>query len=773
MRKIIIRIILVSTLYFAHSTLYSQEFQKEFSSDSIYAEIVENIHPLGNNLYFFTRKLEDSHNDHPGAIWMHTDSTQKIHSTRGQLGGVNKIVDSLYLTYYGFAWEPIVSKLHADSVRYYATANSGIPSRLSNHIDFNSAMYISAFSNSDLNNYVYEYKNNTFSITDFSKDINRETMCDCADSYTYFKHKGVLYIGRVNALIDGFPEYVTLSWDGIGEPKYLHNFLYGGKLLEFQNKLYSIYNHKLWRIEQNDTTKISPDFLEISERFITFNGSLLFVATDSDHGTELWKYNGNSAPQMVADIAGGSESSSPADFSIYNGTLYFTAYSTEYGKEIWSYNGAGAPERLSELCDGSCSHYPKNLTAHNGKMYFIRDTSEVWSLSTEAPQATPTSACNVFNSPSGTPVYKSGLFYDTLEQRYYDITIHNTVRYQNKYACEYFVGLSGDTLTESGIYSDTILNENMCDSIIITNLTIEHNSEILAQLPAEPDIDHSLEKYDGVSYDYYLRMEMQKSYIRRTDYRFDTVQTFGGCEVRYISYGTSTNFGKFDGCESLTLPNGQEIFESGIYADSLFKQIHQSFAYPDSVILYLVEIHQPHTETNHVMACDSFTSPSGNKYTASASISDTLLTQFGCDSIITTELTIENSSYESIEVEQPEYISPSGKVFSGNGVYLDTIVGDNGCNIYYTITIVAPTGIGSVFSLSVLPNPAKDYIAVNFSEDFSGKLEIVDMNGVVQLKKQIKSAISYQVAIGSLSAGTYILRLSNDESLGETIIVRE
>jgi len=67
-------------------------------------------------------------------------------------------------------------------------------------------------------------------------------------------------------------------------------------------------------------------------------------ADDSLHGTELWKSDGTQAGTvMVADIHPGVDeysyfvSSHPNWLTDVNGTLFFLADDSEHGRELWAY----------------------------------------------------------------------------------------------------------------------------------------------------------------------------------------------------------------------------------------------------------------------------------------------------------------------------------------------------------------------------------------------------------------------------------------------------
>ena len=98
-------------------------------------------------------------------------------------------------------------------------------------------------------------------------------------------------------------------------------------------------------------------------------------------------------------------------------------------------------------------------------------------------------------------------------------------------------------------------------------------------------------------------------------------------------------------------------------------------------------------------ACNSFTWLDGTNYTASNnSATYTTINAEGCDSTITLDLTINSSSQSSFIVEGLDsYTSPSGDVYTTEGVYTDTIQNAAGCDSIITIDLSMNfTGIGEL-----------------------------------------------------------------------------
>ena len=102
------------------------------------------------------------------------------------------------------------------------------------------------------------------------------------------------------------------------------------------------------------------------------NGTLFFEATDSVHGSELWKSNGAGAGTvLVKDINPGSGSSFPDYLTNVNGTLFFNATDVVHGRELWRSNGSATGTVLvKDINPGTHSSSPEGLTNVNGSLFF-------------------------------------------------------------------------------------------------------------------------------------------------------------------------------------------------------------------------------------------------------------------------------------------------------------------------------------------------------------------------------------------------------------------
>ena len=124
-------------------------------------------------------------------------------------------------------------------------------------------------------------------------------------------------------------------------------------------------------------TEHDPKDVELST--VEYNGILYYSFNDGTHGTEIWRSNGTSnGTYMISDINSGSASSHPSNLIVVNKVLLFTATTSDKGCEIWSVNLNGSRPSASLIVDiiaGPDSSSPGNFVSHtdnlgNEEMYF-------------------------------------------------------------------------------------------------------------------------------------------------------------------------------------------------------------------------------------------------------------------------------------------------------------------------------------------------------------------------------------------------------------------
>lgn len=88
--------------------------------------------------------------------------------------------------------------------------------------------------------------------------------------------------------------------------------------------------------------------------------------------------------------------------------------------------------------------------------------------------------------------------------------------------------------------------------------------------------------------------------------------------------------------------------------------------------------------------CDSYVSPSGKVFTATGTYLDTIPNTTGCDSLLTIALTVNNSSADSLVVDAcNSYTSPGGTVYTASAQFTDTLTNGLGCDslVFVDLTV--------------------------------------------------------------------------------------
>lgn len=173
----------------------------------------------------------------------------------------------------------------------------------------------------------------------------------------------------------------------------------------------------------------------------------------------------------------------------------------------------------------------------------------------------------------------------------------------------------------------------------------------------------------------------------------DTVQSIMACDsvlTITLDFSTSSSASIIESaCASYTSPSGLYTWtQSGTYADTI-----ENSAGCDSVLTIDLSINNTSSEFT-VEACDNYTLPSGLQTGPfSGTYLDTISNSAECDSFMIIHVTINYSTASSItEAACNSYTSPSGLFEWGiSGTYVDSIQGSSGCDSVITIDLTIDT----------------------------------------------------------------------------------
>ena len=293
--------------------------------------------------------------------------------------------------------------------------------------------------------------------------------------------------------------------------------------------------------------------------------------------------------------------------------------------------------------------------------------------------------------------YNTGLYFDTLTSANGCDSILETYLQVDSvlYSYDSIALCSGDSVliggnyqSTGGIYRDTLVALGGCDSVIVTQLTINQDYYIVDTVSICTGdsilLDGGYQYASGVYYDSLQSISGCDS-ILETHLKVDTV-LFGYDTVQICS-GDSA------------LISGNYYSISGVHYDSL-----NALAGCDSIqVTYIQVLPVLQTiDTISICAGDSLF-VGGNYQTSSGLFIDTLTSAIGCDSIISTHLLIDSIAYtqDSINLCYGDSIIIGGVYQSVPGLYNDTLSNMNGCDSVVSVQLYIDTIITSSDSVSI------------------------------------------------------------------------
>ncbi|PKP51400.1 MAG: hypothetical protein CVT95_00915 [Bacteroidetes bacterium HGW-Bacteroidetes-12] len=433
----------------------------------------------------------------------------------------------------------------------------------------------------------------------------------------------------------------------------------------------------------------------------------------------------------------------------------------------------------------------------SGAAYIVGDCKNEFSVDT-----LNIVACTSYTPPSGKTTYlNSGTYIDTISNHKgcdsiitINLTVSGNIPTYYSYStssCDSYIVPSGDTsYIYSGVYYDTILNHYGCDSILTINLTI-NDSYIFNQnqLICQGDSILIYGNYQSIAGNYY-----------------DSLQTTNGCDSVLSTtlsvnpvYFSNTNDNICQGDSVIIYGNYENT--AGVYYDTL-----QTIFSCDSVLATTLFLNANFNTSQNQEICQGDSIMLGGSYqTIGGVYYDSLQTINGCDSVLSTTLTVNSLPNVTLTNFNPDTIcsngsavalpngSPSGGVYSGTGVSGGTFdpnisgVGIHSVIYTYTdinscinsdstfITVEQCVGIDDfVNDLGILiyPNPNTGLFIIEKSSELDKEVNIslLDASSRVVIDKVIpKGQQKIEMDITSYSKGVYYLQMT----IGDKVYVKQ
>ncbi|MBM77362.1 MAG: hypothetical protein CL846_02665 [Crocinitomicaceae bacterium] len=269
-----------------------------------------------------------------------------------------------------------------------------------------------------------------------------------------------------------------------------------------------------------------------------------------------------------------------------------------------------------------------------------------------------------------------------------------------------------NTYDSSGMYYDTTSNSFGCDSISVLDLTINNNYNDTIQIAACNSYTWDASTYTSnglytntytstsgcdsiVTLDLTINSSISSIDVQQSCNTFSWIDGVSYTSSNNVATHTLTSSG---GCDSiitlnLTIFNNDSVVDTqqacGNYTwiDGITYSSNNNIAtYTltningcDSLITLDLTISNSSNTSDSVVSCNSY-DWNGITYSLSGNYTDTLLSSSGCDSITSLFLTINSETLDSIQTSSCNSYIWNGVTYNTPGTYTDTLTSVQGCD---------------------------------------------------------------------------------------------
>lgn len=237
---------------------------------------------------------------------------------------------------------------------------------------------------------------------------------------------------------------------------------------------------------------------------------------------------------------------------------------------------------------------------------------------------------------------------------------------------------SNIVVSAAGVYSDTLITINGCDSIINTTLFIN------------PTYTNTISDTICGNMNYQLP---GGSTVNTTGVYQDNFLTTTGCDsiiITNLQVQPAYQINIFDticGSATYTLPDATIVNTTGVYITP-FTTTENC----DSIITTNLQVNQNKSSNESISLCNqsSYNLPNGSNVTSSGQYISIIPASNGCDSTITTIISFNTSSASTEDVKicfNDTYTLPDNSIVSAAGQYVTTTMDNNGCDSVVTTNL--------------------------------------------------------------------------------------
>jgi len=295
----------------------------------------------------------------------------------------------------------------------------------------------------------------------------------------------------------------------------------------------------------------------------------------------------------------------------------------------------------------------------------------------------------------------------------------------NHTACNSYTWIDGNTYTaNNNTATHTLTNVNGCDSVITLNLSINNS------ITTGTDVQTACDTYTWIDGNTYTSNNNTATHTLTNSIGCDSVVTLSlsilnsttgtdlqtacntftwidgntytasnntashtltnsvACDsVVYLDLSinySNTGIDSHTACDSYSWIDGNTYYSSNNTATHLFTNSLGC----DSVVTLNLTINNSTTSTDVQSACSSYTWIDGNTYTSNNNTATYILTNsLGCDSIITLDLTLNNNTHQIWHTQCGGAFTLNGQQFTSTGSYNQTFTNVAGCDSVLTLNL--------------------------------------------------------------------------------------
>jgi hypothetical protein len=237
----------------------------------------------------------------------------------------------------------------------------------------------------------------------------------------------------------------------------------------------------------------------------------------------------------------------------------------------------------------------------------------------------------------------------------------------------------------TGVYTDTVKTKGGCDSIVTTNLTV------IPAVNGSQQITTCAGKPIKVGIHWYIKAGTYK----------DTVKTKEGCDSIVTTYLIVTP--AITASQTLTTCAGKpiKVGDHFHYASGTYKDTVKTSGGCDSIVTTDLTVTPAIIGgSRQVTTCAGKPVKIGNIfYGVDGTYKDTVKTSGGCDSIVEVKLTVTkaNSGSQSLTICEGKPLVINNHIYSKTGIYVDTVKSPGGCDSILTTNLtVNPSPIATL-----------------------------------------------------------------------------